>query len=188
MRSMLVLAGANQRRDRVTRFLHNGTVLTSDEAGQQGLRGDELEAARFELGDGLLTAYEVWGLDLRGTDIVALIACETGIGVVQGGKSAGLEQPRGEVVAGLRQAFIVAGAQSEVMSLWEVPRKATGDQMQAFFGGWLGAGLGRYQAFRAGQLEALRRARAAHEGSGHPFWWAGFIYAGNPGDRLEARR
>src|SRR5215510_13652541 len=55
-RSMLVLAGANR----------------SPQTG-----GDDA------VGDGILTAYEVWSLDLEGTELVALTACETGLGVVQ---------------------------------------------------------------------------------------------------------
>ena len=69
-RSMLVLAGANR-----------SAQTAGDDAA----------------GDGLLTAYEVWGLNLDGTELVALTACETGLGVVQGGASGGLRQPEGEV-------------------------------------------------------------------------------------------
>jgi CHAT domain-containing protein len=131
----------------------------------------------------LLTAYEVLGMDLVGTEIVQLVACESGLGTTPDGQgSPGLRQAQGESVAGLRQAFIIAGAQSLVMSLWPVPLDDTAAQMQSFLGGWLSRELPRYQAFRASQLAALGRARRLR-GNGHPFWWAGFVYLGNPGDR-----
>ena len=64
-------------------------------------------------GDGLLTAYEVCGLDLQGTELVVLTACEPGLGVVQSAEgNLGLRQPTGEVVSGMRQAFLIAGARS----------------------------------------------------------------------------
>ena len=155
-RSMLVLAGANR--------------------SAQG-------AGEDVAGDGLLTAYEVWGLDLEGTELVALTACETGLGVVQaGGKSTGLRQPTGEVVAGLRQAFMVAGVRSTVMSMWPVPLGETVRLFEGFFRKWPGGGESRYASFRDAQLDALRYARQ-RRGSGHPFWWAGFVFLGDPGDR-----
>jgi CHAT domain-containing protein len=155
-RSMLVLAGANR-----------SAQATGDDVA----------------GNGLLTAYEVWGLNLDGTELVALAACETGLGVIQGGRNAnvGLRQPEGEVVSGLRQAFMVAGVRSMVMSMWPVPLGETANLFDYFFKGWLVKGEGRYTSFRQAQLEALRYARE-QRGSGHPFWWAGFIFVGNSDD------
>jgi CHAT domain-containing protein len=67
--------------------------------------------------------------------------------------------------------------------MWEVPTDETTQQIMDFYGRWLGGGeeTTRYGAFRAAQLEALRKARETH-GSGHPFYWAGTIYVGDPGD------
>lgn len=133
-----------------------------------------------QVGDGLLTAYESWGLDLEGTELVALAACETGLGALQG--NTGLRQPSGEIVAGLRQAILVAGAQSMVMSMWPVPLAETVRSLEQFFRGWLGDKQARYAAFHRSQLAALEYARK-QRGSGHPFWWAGFVYVGDPDDR-----
>jgi CHAT domain-containing protein len=158
-RSMLVLAGAN-------RSLRAGVDEKS--------------------GDGLLTAYEVWGLNLDGTELVALAACETGLGVVQAVGATSLLQPHGEQVAGLRQAFLIAGARSIVMSMWQVPVGETVRLFDRFLTRWLSGRETRYTAFRLAQLDSLRYARE-NLGSGHPFWWAGFVFAGNPGDNTGGR-
>jgi CHAT domain-containing protein len=186
-RSMLILAGANQRSHRLSGFRINGEIISKDEAMQRGHSKDDLEENRFELGDGLLTAYEILGLDLRDTELVMLTACESGLGVVQSGDTGtapGIKQASGEVVAGLRQALHVAGSQSVIMSMWQVPVQPTLDQMEYFLRFWIHDKLARYDAFHKGQIKALENARSSH-GSGHPFWWAGFVYIGDPGENSD---
>lgn len=121
--------------------------------------------------NGLLSASEVMALDLRGTEVVGLTACHSGQGELQAG----------EGVAGLRMAFAVAGARSVLQSLWEVPADQSLEQTEAFYDKWLKQNKTRYGAFRSAQLEALQKARAS-TGSGHPWLWAGFTFAGDPGD------
>jgi len=112
--------------------------------------------------DGVLTALEAAGLDLWGTQLVVLSACETGIGEVR----------NGEGVYGLRRAFVLAGAESQVMSLWQVSDEATRDLMVEYYRR-LQAGEGRTAALRQVQLSMLQSQTWRH-----PFFWASFIQSG----------
>jgi len=114
--------------------------------------------------DGILTAAEVAWLDLKGTELVVLSACETGLGETwaSGG------------VYGLQQALLKAGARSFVMSLWKVSDQATGDLMVDFYNRLL-AGESRADALRSAQLRI-----AASPGRAHPYYWATFVQYGDP--------
>ncbi len=174
VRSMLMMAGVNLSQPGGSVYYHAGNqLLTETQARARGVSPQQLQAARVEVGDGILTAQEVMHMDLRNTDLVNLTACETGLG-----------EATGDGIAGLRGAFLLAGARSLTMSMWEVPASETTLQIEDFYSRWLGGGKvpdARYKAFRAAQLAALARARQAH-GSGHPFYWAGTVYVGDPGD------
>jgi CHAT domain-containing protein len=113
--------------------------------------------------DGILTALEASGLDLEGTELVVLSACETGVGKVT----------NGEGVYGLRRALVVAGAESLVMSLWQVDDEATRDLMVGYYAK-LAAGHARSTALREEQLELRANAKYAH-----PYYWASFLPAGD---------
>jgi CHAT domain-containing protein len=68
----------------------------------------------------------------------------------------------------------------------EVPAAETTEHIADFYGRWLGRGKDvqmatHYGAFRAAQLAALAQTRLKH-GTGHPFYWAGVVYVGDPGD------
>lgn len=115
--------------------------------------------------DGILTALEASSLDLEGTKLVVLSACETGLGQARSG----------EGVEGLRRAFVLAGAETTVMSLWKVDDEATRDMMVNYYQR-LEAGGGRSESMRE-----VRLAMLANDATAHPFYWASFIVAGNPG-------
>lgn len=116
--------------------------------------------------DGILTALEAAGLNLWGTRLVTLSACDTGLGEVR----------NGEGVYGLRRAFTLAGAETLVMSLWPVGDQVTRELMTAFYTN-LQHGQGRGAALRAAQLQLLKQpTRRA------PYYWASFIQAGEWGD------
>jgi CHAT domain-containing protein/tetratricopeptide (TPR) repeat protein len=113
--------------------------------------------------DGILTALEAAGLDLWGTQMVVLSACETGVGKVT----------EGDGVHGLRRALVIAGAESLVMSLWQVDDRATRELMAGFYRR-LEQGEGRSDALRQVQLQMLRRPRTSH-----PYYWASFVPTGS---------
>jgi CHAT domain-containing protein len=113
--------------------------------------------------DGILTAVEASGLNLWGTKLVTLSACETGIGQVK----------NGEGVYGLRRAFFLAGTETLVMSLWAVSDRVTREMMAAYYSG-LKQGHGRGEALRQAQLAMLTRKDRQH-----PYYWASFIQSGD---------
>jgi tetratricopeptide (TPR) repeat protein len=124
------------------------------------LRGAEAPEAA---GNGVLTAEEVTGLDLGGTELVVLSACESGLGEIE----------PGEGILGLRRAFLLAGAKTLVISLWNIPDEQTVELMEDLHAR-LAAGRPRAEALR----EAQAAMRASHP---EPFFWAAFICLGGDG-------
>jgi CHAT domain-containing protein/Tfp pilus assembly protein PilF len=124
-----------------------------------------------ETDDGILTALEATSLNLWGTKLVVLSACDTGIGEVR----------NGEGVYGLRRAFLLAGAESLVMSLWPASDYTTRQLMTGYYRN-LKTGMGRGAALRQVQLEMLK-----HNPKLHPFYWANFIQYGEWAD-LNGKR
>jgi CHAT domain-containing protein len=118
---------------------------------------------------GVLTGREVLSADLRGCQMVVLSACETGLGDVR----------NGEGVAGLRQAFQLAGAASVLASLWQIPDRDTALLMVALMDG-LGQGQDRALALAQAQRQRIR-ARRERSGAAHPFFWAAFTLTGGAG-------
>jgi CHAT domain-containing protein len=112
--------------------------------------------------DGVLTALEVTGLDLRGTQLVVLSACETGVGEVR----------NGDGVYGLRRALVIAGSESQVMSLWKVDDEATRDLMVEFYEALVD------EEGRSAALRKVQREMASSDERSHPYYWAAFIASG----------
>jgi CHAT domain-containing protein len=124
--------------------------------------------------DGLLTAEEVAGLDLLGTELVVLSACDTGLGEVH----------VGEGVFGLRRAFVVAGARTLVMSLWKVPDLATAFLMDRLYDNLLTRGLDRDLALS----DAQRATRDVTVGELRAEWLSGTTIERLAAGDAEARR
>ena len=134
-------------------LLRSGLVLAGANSGGETTEGD----------DGYLTAAELATADLVGTSLVVLSACDTGVGEVS----------RGQGVHGLRRALVLAGSESQVLSLWKVSDDVTRDLMIAYYERLL-AGEGRSAALRAARLELFRDERTRA-----PFYWAAFIPSGD---------
>ncbi len=113
--------------------------------------------------DGVLTALEASGLNLYGTKLVVLSACDTGVGQVS----------TGEGVYGLRRAFVTAGAESQLMSLWQVSDYGTSALMELYYQN-LKAGQGRSEALHNAQITLMNSGQYQH-----PYYWASFIFSGD---------
>ncbi len=107
--------------------------------------------------DGILTAYELTQMDLSSTDLVVLSACETALGDLKGN----------EGVIGLQRALKMAGVKQMIVSLWQVPDKATMRLMILFYRHWL-AGQNTQEALRSAQLQLKAKYP-------HPYFWAAFV-------------
>ena len=112
--------------------------------------------------DGLLTGLEASLLNLQGTELVILSACDSGTGEVK----------IGEGVMSLRRAFRIAGAQTVLASHWKVNDKATSQLMTEFIRRWR-SGEPRAKAWREAQLSLLHSKEFAS-----PYFWAAFTLTG----------
>jgi CHAT domain-containing protein len=158
--------GAGERRGRPRDvLLRTGLALAG---ANRGLHGGHPPGH----GDGLITGLEIASLDLLGTELVVLSACDTGLGVSMGDRG----------VSGLRRALAVAGAETQVLSLWQISDAGTIDLMKAYYQRVL-AGAGRSAAMHETQRELLQRPA-----SSHPFYWASFIVSGQPGPLAGLQR
>jgi CHAT domain-containing protein len=134
-------------------LLRSGIVLTGAQAPAGGPGAHRAESS-------FVTALELAGLNLWGTQLVVLSACETGRGDIK----------LGQGVYGLRRALVVAGAETLVTSLWKVNDKTTRELMESYYDNLL-TGQGRGEALRTAML-ALRQKHP------HPYFWAPFIAIG----------
>jgi len=135
-------------------LLRNGLLLS----GAGDLLGST--SYNYNMGSGILTAYEAMNLNLDNTELVVLSACETGLGDVQ----------TGEGVYGLQRSFLVAGAQTLIMSLFKVSDEATQKLMVKFYNNWIETGNKR-EAFSDAKKEIRTEYR-------DPIYWGAFVMIG----------
>ncbi len=112
--------------------------------------------------DGVLTAMEVLSLNLVGTQLVVLSACETGLGEIH----------EGEGVYGLRRSFQEAGVRAVINSFWEVSDDGTQHLMTTFYDLYL-EGVPPREAMREARLEMVNNPRWSS-----PFYWSAFAMVG----------
>lgn len=121
---------------------------------------------------GKLRALELASFDLWGTQLVVLSACETGVGAVQ----------NGEGVYGLRRALVIAGSESQIISLWKVAEPETQRFFEDYYDRLLNKGRSRSEALREVQSLMIQNANLRH-----PYYWAAFIQSG-AWEGLEGKR
>lgn len=132
-------------------LLRSGLLLS-------GASETEKDAAGLDnISNGVITSYEAMNLDLRGTNLVVLSACETGLGEIKAG----------EGVYGLQRAFLVAGARALIMSLWKVSDEATQQLMNNFYSNWTHTG-DMQKSFREAQLQLMLKYK-------EPYYWGAFV-------------
>ncbi len=115
--------------------------------------------------DGVLQMGEIMRLKLN-ANLVTLSACSTGLGKLFDG----------EGMVGLTRAFLYAGADSVVVSLWNVNDYATAELMKDFYRN-LNRHLPKDEALRQAKLAMLKGRRRE---SSHPYFWAPFVLVGEP--------
>lgn len=151
---------AQATREALVRYAPEHRILHL--AAHGAARLDNPLFAHIRLADGRLSPADIFALDLAGM-LVVLSACETGRAAVQGG----------DELLGLSRAFLHAGANALVQSLWRVEDSATARLMSYFYAG-LRDGAAAGAALRAAQLALL--------GAGLPVYhWAAFQLLGHGG-------
>jgi CHAT domain-containing protein len=166
------------RTPRVVVMATHGFFVPAEDAGSApvnplllcglALAGANQRAAARKLGadDGILTGLEIAGANLEGTELVVLSACDSGLGEVR----------EGEGVAGLRQAFQLAGARAVLATLWEISDEETPLLMNRYFTN-LAAGQGKAEALRGSQRRMIEYRRKDF-GAASPLFWAFFTLTG----------
>ncbi|MGR0480302.1 MAG: tetratricopeptide repeat protein [Candidatus Electronema sp. V4] len=113
--------------------------------------------------DGLLYSLDVLGLNLHGTELVSLSACETGKGVVD----------YSEGVYGLVRAFRTAGAKNVLMTLTPVGDASSRKFMETFYDKWLNSekNISPAEALHQTRLHFIRDKKPVQD-------WAPFVLVG----------
>ena len=121
---------------------------------------DENNKISNNTNDGFLSAYEVFNLDLTGTELVVLSACETSLGT----------EKAGEGMVGQR-AFQLAGAKAVLASKWKIPDKQTQELMVEFYTNWLEKKMTKHKALQLAQLTLSKKYP-------EPYYWAAWVLYG----------
>ena len=113
----------------------------------------------------LLYVKDLYGYNIN-ADLVALSACQTGLGRLQ----------KGEGMLSLARGFSYAGAKSLVTTLWKINDQTTSELMQEFYKN-LDTSLPKDKALREAKLTYLKNTD--DELLTHPYYWSGFMISGD---------
>lgn len=139
-------------------MLYSGLLLSGANLGGRG--ADEVGAE-----DGILTAHEVSSIDLHGTQVVILSACETGLG----------EASTSQGTFGISRAFQMAGARQVVSALWPVSDAASIEVMEQIYSSPDKTIAEALQEFAIEKIKADRAAGRVPD----PFYWAPYVSYGD---------
>ena len=141
-----------KRQNALNPMTTTGLILADGERAWQGEpREDEC--------DNILSSQEVASMNLTGTQLAVLSACETGLGA-----------SNMEGVYGLQRGFKQAGVRSLCASLWSVNDLSTAQLMQSFFRQWLSGKKG--MTMQQAMITAMKEQRAR---TPEPYYWAPFV-------------
>ena len=167
MKGTVLLTGTDAGKDRLLKEANGAGILHLATHGYADPDFPDFSGVLLAGADGapysVLTAQEVYGMQLR-AKLVVLSACQTALG----------KDVAGEGLLGLTRAFLYAGAQDVVCSLWPVSDESTKVLMEYF-----------YQGLAADKTpeESLQQAQAAllhNKATALPFYWAGFVLMHGP--------
>jgi CHAT domain-containing protein len=124
-------------------------------------RKDNPMFSAFKLGDGWITALDLYGMSCD-SNLITLSGCSSGMQQVAGGDD----------LLGLVRGFLYAGARSLLLSLWPISDESTVSLMKHFYACWSGG---------ASKAVALQQAAIRlRQDYPHPFFWAPFVLIGKP--------
>jgi CHAT domain-containing protein len=142
-------------------LLHSGLVFA-----QANARSNAASSSN----DGIAFGLEIARMNLRGTELVILSACETAVGEAQ---------TAGEGIQSLQYAFQLAGARNVLATLWEVPDVDTKEIMTRFFRRLANGTADKAEALRSAQLDWIEHRLKTSDYSLHPYCW-GALFVNGP--------
>ena len=131
-------------------LVRSGLILSN---GGRAWKGESIPQ---EVEDGILQADEIASVNLSGTSLLVLSACETALGDISS-----------DGIYGLQRAFKMAGVETIIMSLWEVDDRVTSLFMTYFYEAWT-SGKTKHAAFASAQKKLIEQYP-------NPYYWAAFI-------------
>lgn len=153
-------------RDHENLFLPAGTQKEMDNPYRKCgiIMNDTMEEDGYCFTKSVVSGEDILRLDLKNTRLVVLSTCVSGLGNAESG----------EWLTGLQRAFLIAGAENMIVSLWEVEEESTAILMDYFYG-YIKEGLAVDMALGEAKRALIRYQNGIYS---TPFYWAGFIYIG----------